>query len=69
MTLSSSSVQQQRAEVVLSLWLVTVYFSSGLRTKVGTILKLSTIEVLLMYKHILENDTPGVDDVLHISLD
>lgn len=43
MTRISRSVQQLRAEVVLSLLLVPVYFSSGLRTEVGTILKFSTI--------------------------
>lgn len=40
--LRSSSAQQQRA-VALSLFLLTVYFSGGLGTQVGTILKLSTI--------------------------
>lgn len=48
---------------------VTVYFSSGLRTQVGTILKLSTTQVPLIHKRILQNATPEVDDVLHISLD
>lgn len=43
MTLVSSSARQQSAEVVLSLLLATVCFSSGLGTQVGTILKLSTI--------------------------
>lgn len=57
------------SKLYLSLLLVTVYFSSGLRTQVGTILKLSTTQVPLIHKRILQNATPEVDDVLHISLD